>query len=313
MPRRSNLFQDVVAIIHAHMAEGATVEESALLVNRATGEEREVDVIIRDRSAGHEITVAVEAAARSRRAGAPWVEEQVGKHKHLPTDKLVLVSESGFTPQARALAEAEGVIALAPEDVSDTDPAYSVVNRLREIWPKTITLSGPSKVRMRVVRPSAGDDVWIQVMPGHTVYLDDGEEVGSVLEVVQAFLEGTRDQRIPSLEPYLRDIAETTTRTYVVGVGSESPWVVRIDNRERRLCLREESGGELHPINEMQVIGEAVIEVADPVALVHRRLGDVMYSYGEGTVAGRKALVLITESEQGGQATFRIRPADESA
>jgi hypothetical protein len=33
MPRRSNLFQDVVAIIHRHMAEGATVEESAMLLN----------------------------------------------------------------------------------------------------------------------------------------------------------------------------------------------------------------------------------------------------------------------------------------
>ena len=32
VPRRSNLFQNVVGIIHAHMAEGATVEESALLV-----------------------------------------------------------------------------------------------------------------------------------------------------------------------------------------------------------------------------------------------------------------------------------------
>jgi len=50
------------------MAEEATVEESALLTNRATGEEREVDVVVRSKAAGHEVIVGVEASARSRRA-----------------------------------------------------------------------------------------------------------------------------------------------------------------------------------------------------------------------------------------------------
>jgi len=122
MPRRTNLFQQVVTIIYRHMVEDATVEESAMLRNRLTGEDREVDVVIRSTSAGHDIAVSVEATSGSRKADASWVERMVGKHANLPTNKLVLVSEGGFTPQARQLAQQENAVALAPEDLSGTTP-----------------------------------------------------------------------------------------------------------------------------------------------------------------------------------------------
>ena len=43
MPKRSNLFQDVVAIIHQHMAGDAEVVESAMLPNAGAGGQTEVD------------------------------------------------------------------------------------------------------------------------------------------------------------------------------------------------------------------------------------------------------------------------------
>jgi hypothetical protein len=94
MPRRTNVFQEVVAIIHEHMAVGATVEESAMLVNRATKRRREVDVVIRGKQATHDVVVGVEATKGNRMASVEWVERMIGKHQNLPTDKLVLVSQS---------------------------------------------------------------------------------------------------------------------------------------------------------------------------------------------------------------------------
>ena len=44
MPPRFNLFQDVVAIIERHKAAGTVIKESAELIDRDTGEKREVDV-----------------------------------------------------------------------------------------------------------------------------------------------------------------------------------------------------------------------------------------------------------------------------
>lgn len=51
MPKRTNLFHDVVASVYRQMAEGATVEECAMLRNRVTGELREVDVMIKSKAA----------------------------------------------------------------------------------------------------------------------------------------------------------------------------------------------------------------------------------------------------------------------
>ena len=128
-----------------------------MLTNRLTGEQREVDVVVRTKTAGHEVLVAVEATAGGRKATAPWVEGMIGKHKNLPTDKLVLVCEAGLSRQARRLAEAEGVVALTAEELSGDDPAYVVVNQLRSIWPKLISLT-PERARIYVRRP-AGEEM----------------------------------------------------------------------------------------------------------------------------------------------------------
>lgn len=90
LPRRSNLFQDIVGIIHRHMAGNATVTESALLMNRTTGKEREVDVVIMGETAGHKVTIAVEATSRGRRADVPWVEQMLESMQIFPPTSLCL-------------------------------------------------------------------------------------------------------------------------------------------------------------------------------------------------------------------------------
>jgi hypothetical protein len=42
VPKRTNLFQQVVSVIYEHLADGASIEESAMLPNRLTGKKREV-------------------------------------------------------------------------------------------------------------------------------------------------------------------------------------------------------------------------------------------------------------------------------
>jgi hypothetical protein len=54
------------------MAGDATVEESAMLKERGSGEEREVDVVIRSAAAGYPLVVSIEAVATRRKADKPW-------------------------------------------------------------------------------------------------------------------------------------------------------------------------------------------------------------------------------------------------
>jgi hypothetical protein len=42
--------------------------------------------------------------------------------------------------------------------------------------------------------------------------------------------------------------------------------------------------------------------------LSHRRLGDVRYAYGQGSIAGKSSLVVVTEDDNGGTLSVRGDP-----
>lgn len=136
MPKRTNLLQEVVEIIHRHLAEDGQVAASAVLEGRSTGAPREVDVVIRANQAGHEVLASIEAIARRRKADRLWVDAMLGKHADLPTDKLVLVSESGFSEDARTAATRAGALPIAPEDLLDDD---GTLRSIPALIPKVVT------------------------------------------------------------------------------------------------------------------------------------------------------------------------------
>src|SRR4030042_6889310 len=112
MPKRSNKFQKLITAIHGCSANGVSVEESAFLVDRETGEKREVDIVLKSKLGDYPVVLSVEVNDRSRRAGSGWVEEMAGKHQALPTNKLVPGSRSGFTKQAMEKARVRRIEAL---------------------------------------------------------------------------------------------------------------------------------------------------------------------------------------------------------
>ena len=69
------------------------------------GQEREVDIVIESMLAGHTVTVGVECIAKKRRSCVEWVERVRAKHENLPTNKLILVSQSGFYKTASKKAQ----------------------------------------------------------------------------------------------------------------------------------------------------------------------------------------------------------------
>jgi hypothetical protein len=308
VPKRSNLFQDVVAIIYEHLAGDASKQESAMLPNRLTGEMREVDVVLRSKTAGHETVIAIEAASRSRRATVDWVEQMIGKHKNLPTDKVVLVAEAGFSKQARKLATAEQMDPLTPANVAGDDPAYEIVNSIPSLWPKTLQLI-PESARVWVTRAD-GKLVWFKAPANLDLLLDDGV----VRFDLVTFVKHTHSANLPQIfdQLGLAQIDADLDARFVIQVGP--PVTIGIDDAPRQLFVRWEGpeGHELQPIHRIAIDGEAVIRVSE-IKLEHRRLGeiDVSYAFGEGMVGGRPALVVASEGEHGSMLTVRVRDDDE--
>jgi hypothetical protein len=303
VPKRTNLFQEVVEIIHRHMAEDATVEASAMLTDGRSGQEREVDVVIRSRSAGYEVVVSVEAAGRSRKASIEWVEQQLRKHRDLPTNKLVLVSEKGFYKPARELAESEGAVPLAPEDLTGGDPEGTVVANIRSLWPKVVTFT-PEEFGVKFDDDDAPKDGWPEDSPA--VYADDSS---LLTDTLAEFVQTLYRVRFPELMDQigLADITDDDEREWILVLTDLR---VPIDGVQRQVCLLNEND-LLYSLKQITASGKAVIQVSE-IPLRHGRLGDVkaLFSYGEGKIAGRDALVVAsaTEGEESGKLTFRIRP-----
>lgn len=121
MPKRSNQFQRLVLLINSCLAGDAQVIESAMLKDKITGESREVDVLISTNVSGYIVDIAVEVVARGRKADTPWVESMYSKHSSLPTNKLILVSEKGFTLPALKKAKFYGIEAVTIESALAAD------------------------------------------------------------------------------------------------------------------------------------------------------------------------------------------------
>lgn len=105
MPKRSNQFQRLAAVVHSRLAAGWIVSESLLLADKITGDPREVDVVATNNVMGHQLYLCVECRDHTRPADVTWVEQMAQKHSNLPTSKLVLWSRSGFTKSAAKKAE----------------------------------------------------------------------------------------------------------------------------------------------------------------------------------------------------------------
>ncbi|MEE4249970.1 MAG: hypothetical protein V2I38_05230 [Alcanivoracaceae bacterium] len=128
MPQRTNAFQRIVTLLTATLAGQSTVEESALVQDKVTHELREVDILISTQAANYSMTIGIEVVAWSRRAGTPWVEKMRAKHANLEIDKLVLVSQSGFSKPALKKASFYNIECLTVEAACKTD------------WPKVAKL-----------------------------------------------------------------------------------------------------------------------------------------------------------------------------
>lgn len=104
MPKRSNEFQNLIFILQQQLVPDARVTESMMLRDYATGDEREVDIVIETPFKDKTLRVCIECCDRSRKADVEWIEQMWAKHQDLPTDSLVLAARAGYTKGARLKA-----------------------------------------------------------------------------------------------------------------------------------------------------------------------------------------------------------------
>jgi hypothetical protein len=183
MPKRSNEFQRLIKRIYEQLANsgsGETVKESEMIADVSTGVLREVDVLLEREVFGHKVRIAVECRSRNRKnksgkrkQSVEWIDQLKGKYSTLPIDKVIAVSESGFTENARLHAQHSKIELVTIEEANEMDwPTQFHKFRLftfafsKDVKPRTMQLRFKSKSN-RIID-----------LPLNTIIYDDsGKEV----------------------------------------------------------------------------------------------------------------------------------------
>jgi hypothetical protein len=285
VPKRSNTFQKVIYLVKSHMADGVT--ESTELTDLVTGEPREVDVVIEGEIAGEALIVGIECRDHKRAQAVGWVDEMRGKHEHLPTNRLVLVSSSGFTRQARNSAEKANVVTVTPSDLKD-DGALEIIGKITRLGYKQLHLEGVTSVLAMVEANELEPSEIVTTNPDWNIFLASGEYACSMEDLVRVAFE-----RAPTPE-LIRD-ADPETKTFVIEIDPVRHTDENGDNHD--LFLQKiDPEPHLRRILRIRIEGPAGV-IASEFEMTPKQLQDTAYAYGESEIDGKKALIVITESD----------------
>ena len=181
MPKRSNKFQRFVHDLEALLApDGATVEESGMVLDRSTQEQVEVDVVIKIPASPRTLVVGVECRDRKRAADISWIDQLASRKQNLELDRLVAVSRSGFTQNARKKAEQLGIDIEemnASKVIVGTFSFFAFLQQIRveeKIRPYFVGM------RVRFMDESEFQILSIEDTRVAVIYGPDGTEIGSL-------------------------------------------------------------------------------------------------------------------------------------
>lgn len=300
VPARSNSFQRLVLTIHQHLAGDAVVEESAMLPSISIGALREVDVLIRSSVGPYPVLIGVEATARKRPADTTWVEQMIAKHADLPTTKLVLVCEAGFTANARHRAERDHVAVLAREELDTQDPQHALLAQLSTLWPKVVTLK-PEQAQV-MLRSTTGETRPVDNLPlDTTLRTEIGQACVTLEELALAW---ARQGQLLDLVTRLRQLDHDTA---IAWYGrSEFPPRIRAEGVEQALYLRDEGAPAEWMVTTTAIGGIATVEVGE-IPLTHGRLGEIAFATGTGRLGQREVTAVISDGK------LTIQPVSASA
>lgn len=144
-----------------------------------------------------------------------------------------------------------------------------------------------------------------------TVFVEDGV-VGDLWEVTSNLFQARFAQLIEQIDLANRTEDSVERFTFVVGSTEGDEIQLPVHDVPKTLFLMNENGVG-YSMRQITAVGKGEIHISK-IPLTHGRLGDwnVNFGYGEGKVAGRDALLVVSEQDEGpGMLTMRIRPIGE--
>jgi hypothetical protein len=121
---KSRLFEELVARIETTLAsDDVKVTSPDHILDKITGELREVDASIRCQVGSTPILIIVECRERSRKPDTRWIEEIGNKQKDIGADKTIAVSWNGLTKPAMRKAAFYGIETRLVQEITGEEIA----------------------------------------------------------------------------------------------------------------------------------------------------------------------------------------------
>ena len=282
MPPRTNAFQRLVTLLTATLAGVARVTESAMLEDRVTGERREVDVLVVANTATYQVNLGIEVVAWARRADTPWVEKMRAKHDNLPTDKLILVSESGFSAAAQSKAQFYGIETLTVDEACEADwPLIAALEEtgVFEVTTMNFTVAG-------VCRLDAGKVEQLPIPVQATFATASGPV--TMDRVVRTLLE--------------RDEVRDVVRANLAGPHEQDFWVSYTEPNE---LWRFELNGKAGQIMELR-IGLKVLQTSSPVRFASGKFRSIPFVSGTSQNTAAPLQFVLARNPDGSSSGYLI-------
>jgi hypothetical protein len=284
----------VVNFVRKHWAQpGVTVTESKFLYDAQSQIEREVDIVIEGTFDGEPVVTSVEVIEHGRPATIEWVEQQINKHRYLPTNRLVLVSKSGFSKNARTRVAVEGgwVDAVTPQAVEkDGQPVV-----------KSLSIDNfqmkPTSCRLYVQSP--GEEIRPVDAPADiNIYDSDGTFLGIALELAREImsLDFVREKVFKDARnhPERADLKAFEFGAVIVNLGYYLHW---------------EASDELHLVAGIEMKGDFTFSQEELIFSINE-MANLRYGVGEAPLMGHPAIWVATTDEETQTATISWRAKD---
>ncbi|SPM43624.1 hypothetical protein MNAB215_5850 [Mycobacterium numidiamassiliense] len=290
MPQRTNDFQTMVTLITTLLRKhrSVVVTPSAMLADDITGDLREVDICLESDATGQKVVVGIECRAWKKSQSVEWVEAMYGKHGHLPTDALVLVSQSGFTANALKVAEFYHIRAITPGQVTP-ELIGGVVGALNLGWLK-VTNATPQGMRLWVQRPD-GVVEFVEAFDATgtlSIYSPDGSMLFDANELIKR----TMPNFGMNNPDFRKAIGDAAPGEMSFEFGLDVPL-----HEGQPVCLLYE-GTTIVPVVKMIITGSMTLDVAE-TPLTHGNYDGTNYSSGKAVFSDRVLHVVLAESDEG--------------
>lgn len=101
MAKKGKSFEELVEKLEKLLASNdIQVERDVKLVDKSTGGDRQIDVLLRAKTGIYEFIVIIECRDRSKTDDVTWIEQLATKGRDVNANKIIAVSKSGFSKNA---------------------------------------------------------------------------------------------------------------------------------------------------------------------------------------------------------------------